>query len=118
MRTLIATTILLAALWAAPALAEEQRDPFLNSYQFAEAIHHITVQGIVISGKVERIIVMIDGYTEPAVFRTGDTIAVFHQGLAHEFTIREVSPRRVRFEAGPKPASKDKGAFTYEVQLL
>lgn len=101
-------------------LAQETRDPFLNPYHYEQAIHQVMVTGIVIAGEVRRIIVQIEGLDEPAVFKAGDTIAINYQGLPHEFKIREVNPRSVRFEAGPKEPKKgkDADAFTYEVFLL
>lgn len=101
---------------ALPVRVEETRDPFVDPYKFAEAIHRITVMGIVVAGDVERIIVHIDGYDELAVMKTGDAVAVNHNGLRHEFLIKSVTAKSVRFEAVAKNVRQD--AASYEVFLL
>ena len=103
---------------AAPPRTGDTRDPFTNAFKYEEAIHHITVLGIVTAGAVERIIVHIDGYDELAVLKTGDLVAVNHNGVRHEFVINAVNPKSVRFVAGTKAPKKDPNAFTYEVFLL
>jgi hypothetical protein len=128
MHKIIAALLLALLLHSAPARAESlpPRDPFkqteaiTNPYQYAQAIQQVVVMGIVMAGKVERVIVRINGYDELAVFKGGDTIAVNFQGLPHEFKIMEVNPRSVSFEAGPKHSKKgkDPDTFTYEVFLL
>lgn len=127
MHKIIAFLLLTVLLYSAPARAEsDPRDPFkqteaiTNPYQYAQAIQQVVVMGIVMSGKVQRVIVQISGYDDLAVFKGGDTIAVNFQGLPHEFKITEVNPRSVSFEAGPKLSKKgaDPDTFTYEVFLL
>jgi hypothetical protein len=100
-------------------MAEETRDPFLNPYQYEKAIQQVVVMGIVMADKVERVIVQIAGYDEPAVFKTGDVIAVKYLDKPYEFKITEVKPKSVSFEAGPRTAKKgDPDSFHYEVFLL
>ena len=127
MHKIIAALLLALLLQSAPARADNaQRDPFrqteaiTNPYQYAQAIQQVVVMGIVMAGKVERVIVQINGYDELAVFKGGDTIAVNFQGLPHEFKIMKVTPRSVSFEAGPKHSKKgeDPETFSYEVFLL
>jgi len=98
-----------------PDRTEQTRDPFVDPYKYASAIHRITVMGIVIAGNVERIIMHIDGYDELAVMKTGDAVAVNHNGVRHEFAIKSVTPKSVRFEATPDSAQSD---AVYEVFLL
>jgi len=100
---------------AEPDRTGQTRDPFVDPYKYAAAIHRITVMGIVIAGNVERIIMHIDGYDELAVMKTGDAVAVNHNGVRHEFVIKSVTPKSVRFEATPDSAQAD---AVYEVFLL
>lgn len=98
-----------------PDRTEQTRDPFVDPYKYAAAIHRITVMGIVTADNVERIIMHIDGYDELAVMKTGDAVAVNHNGVRHEFVIKSVTPKSVRFEATPDSAQSD---AVYEVFLL
>jgi hypothetical protein len=116
MRKIIVLFMLGLVLGAFPAKAEDTRDPFLNPHQYEQAIHQITVMGIVVAGNVERIIMHIEGYDELAVMKTGDSVAVTHKGLRHEFLIKSVTAKSVRFEAATSNVRKD--AASYEVFLL
>jgi len=67
----------------------------------------VVVMGIVMAGKVERVIVQINGYDELALFKGGDTIAVNFQGLPHEFKIMKVTPRSVASRPGQNNSKKE-----------
>lgn len=97
------------ALWLFTGTVHgKQRSPFVqpadkvNPYNYAGAIHTVTLKGILRTEKVSRAIVQAGEDTATAAYGSGDKIFVFfplsRSGLIHEFTLSNIDEKSVWFK--------------------